>query len=107
MSENIYSTGLSILFWLLWVVGLLVLLLFGFFVLATATDANVMAAWNVLVVLAEGFLLFKTARHFVLKNIPMSKLLLWAAVAALGVPFVAFGGCFILESMSYGLRFGG
>ena len=106
MSENTYSTGLSILFWLMWVVGLLVLLLFGFFVLATSTNANVLAVWNVSVVLAEGFLLFKTARHFVLKDIPMPKLLLWVAVAAIGVPFVAFGGCFILESMNYGLRIG-
>lgn len=106
MPENNYFTGLSILFWLLWVVGLLVLLLFGFFTLATATTANAVAAWNGLVVLVEGFLLFKTAWHFVCKERPMPNLLLWIAMAALAVPFIAFGGCFMLESMSFGLNIG-
>lgn len=106
MSEHTYPVGLSILFWLLWLVGLLVLLLFGFFTLATSTDPNVIAAWNGLVVLAEGFLLIKTVIHFVRKDMAMSSLLLWVAVAAVAVPFIAFGGCFIFESMSYGPRFG-
>lgn len=107
MSENTYPIGLSILLWFLWIVGFAVLLLFGFFTLATATDAKVMATWNGLVVLVEGFLLFKTGLHFVRKDMPMPKLLLWIAVAAVVIPFVAFGGCFMLESMSFGLRFAG
>lgn len=107
MSKNIYPLGLSLLFWLLWVVGLLVLLLFGFFLLVTAMDAPVMGIWNGLVVLTEIFLLFKTALHFVRKDRLISKLLLWAAVAAVGVPLVAFGGCLILDDLRFGLRFGG
>ncbi|WP_298611414.1 hypothetical protein [uncultured Thiothrix sp.] len=106
MSENTYSVGLSILFWLLWIVGLLILLLFGFFTLATASDVNVMATWNGLVVVVEGFLLLKTGLHFARKDIPMSKLLLWIVVAVVAVPFIAFGGCFILNNMNLGLNFG-
>lgn len=107
MSENTDSIGLKVLFWLLWVVGLLVFLLFVFFLLATAMDAPVMGVWNGLVVLAEGFLLFKTEYHIVRKNLPMSTLLLWVAVAALGIPLIAFGGCLMLDSLSFGLRFAG
>lgn len=107
MSEHTYSIGLSFLFWLLWVVGLLVLLLFGFFLLVTVVDAPVMGVWNGLVVLAEIFLLFKTARHFVRKDLPLSKLLLWIALAAVGFPLVAFGGCLILDDLRFGLRFAG
>lgn len=106
MSENTYSVGLSILFWLLWIVGLLILLLFGFFTLATANNVNVMATWNGLIVVVEGLLLFKTGLHFVRKDIPMSKLLLWIVVAAVVVPFIAFGGCLIMNNMNFGLNIG-
>lgn len=106
MSQNTYHIGLSILFWLLWTVGLLILLLFGFFCLIMI-NSPVMAAWNGLVVLAEGFVLFKTARHFVRKDLPMSTLLLWVGVAAVGIPLLASGGCMMLDNMRYGLRIGG
>lgn len=100
-----YSTPAAIFFWLLWIVSLLVLLLFGFFLLASA-DSPVLASWNGLIVLAEGFLLFITARHFVRKDMPISQLLLWIAGAALGVPLLAFGGCMLLEQMNYGFKLG-
>lgn len=107
MVSNTYSLGWSIVFWLLWLAGLLILLLFGAFFLITAMDAPLMAFWNALVVLAEGFLLFKTARHFVHKDKPASELLLLVAVAAIAVPLVASGGCLLVDSMGSGLRFAG
>ena len=103
MSENTYSLGWSMVFWLLWSVGILVLLLFGGFLLIIidapmgAGWKNGLVVWNGLVVLAEGFLLFKTARHFVRKDKLASELLLLVAVAAFGVPLLATGGCLVAK----------
>jgi hypothetical protein len=107
MPENTYSLGWSIVFWLLWSVGVLVLLLFGVFLLLTAMDALLAAGWNGLVVLAEGFLLFKTARHFARKDKPASELLLLVAVAAIGIPLLATGGCIMLDNMGGSMRIAG
>lgn len=107
MSENTYSTGLGILFWVLWVVGFLVLLLFGFFAFITFSPDNYfLATWNALVALVEGFILFITALHFLRKDWSLSKLLLWIAIAALGTPLLAFSGCMLLDNMRLGLNIG-
>lgn len=107
MTSNTYSLGWSLVFWLLWSAGLLVLLLFGAFILITALDAPLVSGWNALIVLAEGFLLFKTARHFARKDKPASELLLLAAVAAIGIPLLATGGCIMVDNVGGGLRIGG
>ncbi|WMP16671.1 hypothetical protein [Thiothrix lacustris] len=106
MTSNTYSLGWSLVFWLLWSAGLLALLLFGFFLLVTATNAPLASSWNALIVLAEGFLLFKTARHFARKDKPASELLLLAAVAAIGIPLLATGGCIMAYSVGGGLSIG-
>ncbi len=107
MPEHTYSLGWSLVFWLLWSVGVLVLLLFGVFLLITLIDAPLAAGWNGLIVLAEGFLLFKTARHFARKDKPASELLLLVAVAAIGIPLLATGGCIMVDSVGSGLRIAG
>lgn len=107
MPTQTYGLGWSLLFWLLWAVGVLVLLLFGGFLLITAVDAPLMGVWNALVVLVEGWLLFKTVRHFLRGDKPISELLLLVALAAIGVPLLASGGCLMLDQAGSGLRFAG
>lgn len=94
-----YSLGVKVAFWLLWTLGLLVFVLFAFFALITldsgATGSNgwVLGVWNLLVVLAEGFILGMSARAFFRGAKSGSELVLWAALAVFGVPLAAFGGC--------------
>jgi hypothetical protein len=109
MPNYTYSVLVILVFWLLWIVAFLVLLLFAFFTVITVTDANsgLMAAWNGLVVLAEVIVLFIATRHFIRKDIPSSKLLLWITGAALGLPLLASGGCIMLDSMGAGFRIAG
>lgn len=101
------SLGWRIFFWLLWLVGLGVLVLFSGFLLITAVDAPFIAIWNALVVVIEIYLLFKTARHFVCKDQPLSEILLWVAAAAFAMPLLGMGGCLIVSNMGNGLRFAG
>jgi hypothetical protein len=108
MSQNTpYPLAGNILFWLLWIVGLLVLLMFGSFLLMTAMDAPLMAGWDALVVLAEGWLMFKTARHFIRADKSVAELLLLAALMAIGIPLLASGGCLVVDQMGGGFRFAG
>ena len=107
MEKQVYSIIWCIFFWLLWLIGLGVLVLFAGFLLITAEDAPLIAAWNGLIVIIEIFLLFKTAYHFFRKDIPSSTLMLWVALAAFGVLLLATGGCLILENTGQRLIIGG
>lgn len=107
MSEHTYPLAGSLLFWLLWSFGVLVLLLFGSFLLITVAAAPLAGVWNGLAVLAEGWLLFKTARHFVRKDKDIPELLLLAVVAAIGIPLIAFGGCMVVDQAGGSLRIAG
>lgn len=93
------SIWLSAVIVLLWLVGFGVFLLFGFFTVITiqVPDSGV-GTWNLLVTLAEGIVLFIAARHFFSGTQPMSTLFFWVAIAAVGIPLVAAGGCSILPN---------
>lgn len=99
MPSYTYSLLVKIVFWLLWMVALLILVLFASFTVIMAVDATLMVFWNGLVVVAELALLFIATRHFIRKDIPSSKLLLWMAGAAIALPLVASGGCIMLDGM--------
>lgn len=108
MSSHTYSLSVKIVFWLLWLLALLVLVVFASFTILMAVDATLMVFWNALVVVAELTLLFIATRHFIRKDIPSSKLLLWMAGAAIALPLVASGGCIVLDGMGgSSLRIGG
>jgi len=84
---------------LLWLVGFGVFLLFGFFTVITIQAAHSgVGTWNLLVTLTEGIVLFIAARHFFSGTQPMSTLFFWVAIAALGIPLVAAGGCSFLPN---------
>lgn len=106
--QNIsYSFGAKALFCLLWVVGLSVFLLFAPFAILLVVAAPLVAFWNMLIAFAEAYLLFKSAQHFRSKDKPISELLLQVALAAIGVPLLASGGCLIIGEMGKGLRIAG
>lgn len=93
-----YSIAMKVSFWLLWLLGLGIALLFIFFLLITATDSPLIAAWNLGVIITEISLLFKTMRHFLRHDKPASELMLWLAATVFLVPLVAFGGCGLMSS---------
>jgi hypothetical protein len=84
---------------LLWLVGFGVFLLFGFFTVITIQSAQSgVGTWNLLVTLAEGVVLFIAARHFFSDTQSMSTLFFWVAIAAVGIPLIAAGGCSFLPN---------
>jgi hypothetical protein len=90
---------LSAVIVLLWLVGFGVFLLFGFFTVITIQAAQSgVGTWNLLVTLAEAIVLSIAARHFFSGTQPMSTLFFWVAIAAVGIPLVAAGGCSILPN---------
>jgi hypothetical protein len=90
---------LSAVIVLLWLVGFGVFLLFGFFTVITIQAAQSgVGTWNLLVTLAEAIVLSIAARHFLSGTQPMSTLFFWVAIAAVGIPLVAAGGCSILPN---------
>ena len=106
MEKQVYSIVWCIFFWLLWLVGLGVLVLFGGLLLITAADTPLIALWNGLIVIIEAFLLFKTAYHFFRKDMPSSTIMFWVALAAFGVFLLASSGCAILDKTGYGWTIG-
>ena len=107
VSKDAYPLTFKVIFWLLWLLGIGSVVLFGGFLFLTAMDVSLVAGWNALVVLTELFLLYKTATHFFSADKPVSEQLLWVTFAALGIPLLATGGCFIVDSLGQGLRFAG
>lgn len=93
-----YSLAMKIGFWLLWLIGLLVALLFIFFALMIAAGSWLMAGWNLVVVAAEITILVKTLRHLIRHDKPGSELLLWLIGAALLIPLIALGGCSLMNN---------
>ncbi|NOT84944.1 MAG: hypothetical protein HOP02_09270 [Methylococcaceae bacterium] len=91
-----YSISVSFIFWILWCVGFLITLLFFLFIFITGSEgAWPVTLWNTAVVMAEGFILFKSNRYFLHKKKSASELLLWVGFSAIGVPMIAFGGCML------------
>lgn len=98
-----YSTGVKLVFWILWCFGGGVCVLFGIFSLLTISEWTVFT-WNLLVVLSEALILSKTVKHFSNKDKPASELVLWVAFAAFAIPLIALGGCVMIGDS---LRIGG
>lgn len=99
-----YPVIFSILFWLLWFIGGLALLVLGFFTFMTlmmtleaglrgSEGVGLLGFWNLLITAAEGFVLYRSARDFGHPDKSVFELLLWALVAVVGIPLLAFGGC--------------
>ncbi|MCU7814575.1 MAG: hypothetical protein KZQ81_05065 [Candidatus Thiodiazotropha sp. (ex Rostrolucina anterorostrata)] len=92
-----YPVWFVLLLVLLWLGGFGVMLLFGFFAFITLPGQFwPHGLWNLLVTVAEGWVLFHAVRHYFRGNRPLSVPLLWAAVAAIAVPLVASGGCALM-----------
>jgi hypothetical protein len=89
-----YPVWLSAIAVLFWLIGLGVCLLFGFFgIILLPGSSDAIGIWNLLVALAEAWVLFIAARHFFRGTQPVSTLFFWLALAVVGVPLVASGGC--------------
>ncbi|MFY9259046.1 MAG: hypothetical protein WAO71_00905 [Gallionella sp.] len=94
-----YSIVTKIIFWILWMGGLMLCLLFIFFFVMMASErAWQIALWNLLVVLTQSYVLIQSARYFLRREKPPSALLLWAAFAGIAMPMIAFGGCSMFTS---------
>ena len=101
-----YSIPVKIFFWLFWIIGIGVILIFGLFAFISAGGSDPffpkgwgIVLWDSLVAGVCAFLLFKTAWHFFKADREGSNLLLWVAIAALVVPLVGFGGCLMPEML--------
>lgn len=105
MSENKYSVGLSILFWLFWLVGAFAVFIFILFAISSYNgDAYFpkgwgIIAWDTFIILTGIFLLLKMAWHFFKADRQASALMLWIVFAALGLPLIGFGGCLLPEAI--------
>lgn len=95
-----YAIGGKVFFWLLWLLGLLVCLLFSLFAFIMLVSKGwLLAVWNLLVAVAESYLLVQSKRAMSRHEKTMSELLWLAALAGIGVPLVAVGGCGMLSSL--------
>ncbi len=96
-----YSITTKIIFWILWMGGLLLCLLFVFFLVMTLPSGKEqIILWNLLVVLTQSYVLIQSARYFLRRGKPPSTLLLWAAFAGIAMPMIAFGGCNMLSNFA-------
>lgn len=93
-----YPVIFSILFWLLWLLGVGVF--FVYLSLATTTlgggymgGASLIGVWNLLITMTEGFGLFISAVWFLngAKSATVLMLLVFSMVIV--VPLIGFGGC--------------
>lgn len=92
-----YPLLLTLLLVLLWLLGFGVLALFAAFTLFTlGMSGGLLTLWNLLVVLTQGYVLWRAVSMYAAKNRPPSELFLWAVLAAVGVPLVASGGCALM-----------
>lgn len=98
-----YSMMAKCIFWLLWLVGLLVALLFLWFVLMTWTEWP-LVVWNFAVLLVECYLLYKAENSFLRREKTASGVMLWLGYALVAVPLIAFGGCVL---GNWGMRIAG
>lgn len=100
-----YRTWQVLLLVLLWLAGFGVMLAFGFATLLTfSMQSWPLGLWNLLVTLAELWALLYSVRLYSRRTAAASEAMLWAVVAAVGVPLVASGGCALLADT---LRIGG
>jgi hypothetical protein len=98
-----YSTLGRFVFWLLWLMGLGVCLLFVFFsliIVMEGSKVSPIALWDMLIVGVEAYLLLQSFIALFDHEKPMSALLLRVAFAAIGLPLIAFGGCSIWSSFA-------
>lgn len=100
-----YPLGLFLLVVLLWVLGFLAFVLFGFFALITLNAAGwPVGLWNLAMAVALAYAVLRSIRIYVVGTAPRSTLLLSALMAAIGAPVFASGGCLLLAG---GLRIAG
>lgn len=105
MSEKNYSLGLSILFWLFWLVGAFAVFVFVLFAISSYNgDAYFpkgwgIVAWDMAIILTGIFLLVKMAWHFFKADRQASTLMLWIIFTAIGLPFIGFGGCLLPDAI--------
>lgn len=91
---SVYPLWFRLVTLLLTLMGVGVLFLFGFFAFMTLPDQNfLLGGWNLLVAVAEGWVLRLYTRYYVSGTQPMSVIFFWGAVAAIGIPLIASGGC--------------
>jgi hypothetical protein len=108
MSEEIntakhsYSTPAKVLFWLLWAFGCLILFLFAAFLLITIQQSPFLSLVSALTCAGIGYLLWKAANHLSHADRPAATLFLILALAIIGIPLIATGGCVFIESMGIG-----
>lgn len=96
-----YSIFSTIIFWVLWLLGLLWFLLFVLLVFFTVAEkAWIIMGWNLLVVLAQGYVLLRSARYFLHKGVSVSELLLWATLVAIIMPMITTLGCVAVLPMN-------
>ncbi|MDD4962526.1 MAG: hypothetical protein PHI11_01260 [Gallionella sp.] len=96
-----YSIATKIIFWILWMGGLMLCLLFiFFFILMLSGRTWQIALWNLLVVLTQGYVLIRSGQYFLRSEKSPSALLLWAVFACISMPIIAFSGCLMLSSFA-------
>jgi hypothetical protein len=96
-----YSLIFKIFFWLLWLGGVGVFLVFAWFSSMTMGEggfgegASLIGPWNLLITVAEGAVLFISAVLFGNRDKSASVLFLWVLLATVVIPLIGFGGCVI------------
>jgi len=108
-----YSCLGELFFWGLWLLGLSVCLAYilalVFLMQSTKTDlasvfssvfSTVFAAWNLLAIGAQGYLLVQSVRLLIRHEETISELIFRPVFVVFGIPMIASGGCFILFSFA-------
>ena len=94
--EQRYPIIFKIVFWLLWLVGVGVFLVFAVLSSMTLSGGGygaLIGPWNLLVAVAEGLVLLVSAMMFGNGSKSASVLFLWVLLAAIVIPLIGFGGC--------------
>ncbi len=97
-----YSTPIKILFWLIWLIGCVVLWLFALFLMITLQQSPLLSLVSTLTCASIGYLLWKSAVHSYNHDRPASTLFLMLALAIIAIPLLATGGCIFVESTGLG-----
>jgi hypothetical protein len=105
LGPGVYPVWFSVLIVLFALIGGGIFLLFGFFFLVTlSSPSGGLSILGLIAAVAEGWSLYKIVRFYFSGTQPMSVIFYWAALAVVGIPFLAFWGCAL---MSDSLRIAG
>lgn len=97
--EQSYSLIFKIIFWLLWLAGVAVFIVYAMLSVMTLNDGNsgytsgLIGPWNLLITVAEGIVLLYSVGAFMRGDKPAAVLVLWVLLAVVVIPLIGFGGC--------------